>query len=51
MLGTQVKIKQGKKKSRIEIDFYSQDDLDRIIEALSEPIAAKLNKKNAIFTV
>ena len=51
MLGTQVKIKQGKKKSRIEIDFYSQDDLDRIIEALSEPIAAKLNKNNAIFTV
>ncbi|MBP2630817.1 MAG: parB-like partition protein [Firmicutes bacterium] len=51
MLGTQVKIKQGKKKSRIEIDFYSQDDLDRIIEALSEPIAVKLNKNNAIFTV
>lgn len=51
MLGTQVKIKQGKKKSRIEIDFYSQDDLDRIIDALSEPIAAKLNKNNAIFTV
>jgi len=51
MLGTQVKIKQGKKKSRIEIDFYSQDDLDRIIETLSEPIAARTTKSTAIFTV
>lgn len=51
MLGTQVKIKQGKKKSRIEIDFYSQDDLDRIIETLSETIAAKTTKSTAIFTV
>jgi ParB family chromosome partitioning protein len=51
MLGTQVKIKQGKKKSRIEIDFYSQDDLDRIIETLSEPISARATKSTAIFTV
>jgi len=51
MLGTQVKIKQGKKKSRIEIDFYSQDDLDRIIETLSEPIAMRTTKSTAIFTV
>ena len=51
MLGTQVKIKQGKKKSRIEIDFYSQDDLDRIIETLSEPITARTTKSTAIFTV
>ncbi|WP_110954578.1 ParB/RepB/Spo0J family partition protein [Anaerosinus massiliensis] len=51
MLGTQVKIKQGKKKSRIEIDFYSQDDLDRIIEALSEPISLKSNKNYEAFTV
>ncbi len=51
MLGTQVKIKQGKKKSRIEIDFYSQDDLDRIIETLSEPIAARTTRNAAIFTV
>lgn len=51
MLGTQVKIKQGKKKSRIEIDFYSQDDLDRIIETLSEPIAARTTRNTAIFTV
>jgi ParB family transcriptional regulator, chromosome partitioning protein len=35
ILGTQVKIKPGKVKSRIEIEFYSADDLERIIEALS----------------
>ncbi len=34
ILGTQVKIKPGKVKSRIEIEFYSADDLERIIEAL-----------------
>lgn len=34
ILGTNVTIKQGKKKSRIEIDFYSDDDLDRIIDLL-----------------
>lgn len=36
LLGTQVKIKLGKKKSKIEIEFYSSDDLDRIIEAFAE---------------
>lgn len=35
ILGTQVKIKPGKMKSRIEIEFYSSDDLDRIIEVMS----------------
>ena len=35
LLGTQVKIKPGKVKSRIEIEFYSADDLERIIEVLS----------------
>jgi ParB family chromosome partitioning protein len=35
MLGTQVKIKPGKLKSKIEIEFYSQDDLDRIIDIFS----------------
>lgn len=34
ILGTNVSITQGKKKSRIEIEFYSDDDLDRIIELL-----------------
>jgi ParB family chromosome partitioning protein len=35
--GTQVKIKPGKLKSKIEIEFYTPDDLERIIEALSVP--------------
>lgn len=34
ILGTNVSITQGKKKSRIEIEFYNDDDLDRIIELL-----------------
>lgn len=34
LLGTQVKIKPGKLKSKIEIEFYSAEDLDRIIEVL-----------------
>lgn len=37
ILGTQVKIKPGKLKSKIEIEFYSSEDLDRIIEVLSTP--------------
>ena len=36
LFGTQVKISQGKKKSKIEIEFYSPEDLDRIIEALTK---------------
>lgn len=35
ILGTQVKIKPGKVKSKIEIEFYSAEDLDRIIETLT----------------
>lgn len=35
VLGTQVKIKPGKIKSKIEIEFYSSDDLERIIEVMS----------------
>lgn len=35
LLGTQVKIKAGKLKSKIEIEFYSAEDLERIIEVLS----------------
>lgn len=35
LLGTQVRIKPGKIKSRIEIEFYSAEDLDRIVEVLS----------------
>jgi len=33
-LGTQVRIKAKNKGGRIEIDYYNNDDLDRIIEAI-----------------
>lgn len=32
ILGTKVTICQGKKKGRIEIEYYSREDLDRILE-------------------
>ncbi len=35
LFGTQVKIYPGKKKSRIEIEYYNSEDLDRIIETLT----------------
>lgn len=33
-LGTAVSIQRGKRKGKIEIEFYTDDDLDRIIEVL-----------------
>ncbi|MGG1659153.1 ParB/RepB/Spo0J family partition protein [Brevibacillus sp. NRS-1366] len=33
--GTSVKIKKGTKRGKIEIDFYSQEDLQRIIDILN----------------
>ncbi|WP_047980122.1 ParB/RepB/Spo0J family partition protein [Ornithinibacillus contaminans] len=33
-LGTAVNIQRGKRKGRIEIEFYTDDDLERIIEVL-----------------
>lgn len=33
-LGTAVTIQRGKRKGKIEIEFYTDDDLDRIIEVL-----------------
>lgn len=33
--GTQVRIKPGKIKSKIEVEYYSQDDLERILEAVA----------------
>lgn len=33
--GTSVKINQGKKKGKIEIEYYNADDLERIIELLN----------------
>ncbi len=34
-LGTKVTIQQGKKKGVIEIEYYSNDDLERIIDMIS----------------
>lgn len=35
-LGTNVKIQQGKEKGKIEIEFYSTEDLEKIIELLKQ---------------
>lgn len=34
-LGAKVKIHQGKKRSRIEIEFYDSEDLQRVVESIS----------------
>jgi ParB family chromosome partitioning protein len=34
LLGTAVRIHRGRKKGRIEIDYYSDDDLNRLLELL-----------------
>ncbi len=44
-LGTQVKIMPGKRKSRIQIDFYSEEDLSRILENLMKDAVNSKQKK------
>lgn len=34
LLGAKVRIRQGKKKGRIEIEFYDRDDLERVVESM-----------------
>jgi ParB family chromosome partitioning protein len=34
--GTTVSIKQNKNKGKIEIEFFSQEDLERILEMLGQ---------------
>lgn len=46
ILGTNVSISQGKKKSRIEIEFYNDEDLDRIIELL---LSKQKNNTSKVF--
>ncbi|WP_432662090.1 ParB/RepB/Spo0J family partition protein [Wukongibacter baidiensis] len=36
LLGTKVNIVKGKKKGKIEIEYYSDDDLERIVEFLNK---------------
>ena len=35
VLGTKVNINYGRKKGKIEIEYYSNDDLERILEILN----------------
>lgn len=51
ILGTQVRIKPGKMKSKIEIEFYSAEDLDRIIEVLTSQQTAATAKAGNAFVV
>jgi ParB family chromosome partitioning protein len=50
-LGTQVKIKAGKKKSKIEIEFYSDEELERLLELIEKSDAAKADDSIARLTV
>ena len=45
--GTQVKIKRGKKKGKIEIDYYGDEDLDRILELLHGGVGGNRNAEDA----
>ena len=45
LFGTQVKIHAGKKKSRIEIEFYAPEDLERILGMLTEKRDLSAEKK------
>ena len=51
ILGTQVKIKPGKLKSKIEIEFYSPEYFDRILDLLSGQETNVQSKNNRTFVV
>ncbi len=51
ILGTQVKIKEGKFKSKIEIEFSSSEDLERILEVLSGDESPAPSKSRGTFAV
>jgi len=51
LLGTKVHIKPGKLKSRIEIEFHSAEELDRIIETMSSAAYVPTHKVRANFIV
>lgn len=44
-LGTQVVIRAGKKKSKIEIEFYSEEELERLLELLTQERRARREKQ------
>lgn len=51
LLGAQVKIKPGKLKSKIEIEFNSAEDLERIIETLAAPLQAAATQSTSALVV
>jgi len=51
LLGTQVKIKPGKLKSKIEIEFYSPEDFERIVEVLSGTQPPEIPKSHGKFVI
>lgn len=51
ILGTQVKIKPGKIKSKIEIEFYSAEDLERILDVLAAQNSAAATRTRGSLVV
>lgn len=51
LLGTQVRIKSGKMKSKLEIEFYSPEDLERILECMSAQQQAAAAKRGGSIVV
>ena len=48
LLGTQVRIKPGKLKSRIEIEYYTDEDLERIIESFAPRREASVGRTTLV---
>ncbi|MFC1715010.1 hypothetical protein ACFL6S_15180, partial [Candidatus Poribacteria bacterium] len=42
-LATQVRIRQGRNKGRLEIEYYSEDDLDRLTKILEAGLEVTRN--------
>lgn len=49
--GTQVKIKPGKLKGKIEIEYYNQEDLERILEIAKMQNSPESTSKNRVLMV
>ncbi|MDU2065283.1 MAG: ParB/RepB/Spo0J family partition protein [Sporomusaceae bacterium] len=51
LLGTQVRIKPGKMKSKIEIEYYSNEDLERLLELFQQGPKSNEKKNGTPFVV
>lgn len=51
LFGTKVRIKPGKNKSKIEIEFNSQEDLERLLEVLDEKQQKPQNQTKSTFVI